>query len=224
MDKEIHLKEHFSPIGEKLLEIYRILYHNFGPQHWWPGESPFEIIIGAILTQNTAWKNVEKAIANLKKANLLTPKALYELPYPYLVELIRPAGFFNIKAKRLKNFLCFLFNEYNGNLTKMFAEETEPLRQKLLKVTGIGPETADSILLYAGNKPTFVVDTYTKRVLLRHHLIFEEADYEQIRNFFMEHLPQDTHLFNEYHALFVSLGKNYCRPKPLCEKCVLKGI
>lgn len=146
------------------------------------------------------------------------------MPYPYLVELIRPAGFFNVKAKRLKSFLCFLFDEYNGDLTKMFAEETENLRQKLLKVTGIGPETADSILLYAGNKPTFVVDTYTKRVLCRHHLIFEEADYEEIRSFFMKHLPLDIQLFNEYHALFVCLGKNYCRPKPLCEKCVLKGI
>jgi len=207
------------------VEIYEALWQHFGPQHWWPGETPFEIAVGAILTQNTAWKNVEKAINNLKRANLLTPQALYELPYAYLIQLIRPAGFFNVKAKRLKHFLHFLFNEYKGNLEKMFAEDTDALREKLLRVPGIGPETADSILLYAGNKPSFVVDAYTRRVLSRHNLILEEADYEEIRNFFMEHLPEDVQLFNEYHALFVALGKNYCRPKkPLCENCPLKEI
>jgi endonuclease-3 related protein len=204
--------------------MYRIVYDTFGPQNWWPGETPFEIIIGAILTQNTAWKNVEKAIGNLKKADLLIAKALYQCPYPYLVELIRPCGFFNIKAKRLKGFLSFLFNKYGGDLEKMFSEELETLRQKLLKIKGIGPETADSILLYAAHKPSFVVDSYTKRVLCRHNLISEEADYEEVRSFFMEHLPYDVKLFNEYHALFVVLGKRYCRPKPLCEGCVLKDF
>lgn len=211
-------------IGQKLMEIFHILYNTFGPQHWWPGETPFEIIVGAILTQNTNWKNVEKAINNLKKANVLTPKALFELPYSYLKELIRPAGFFNIKAKRLKNFLKFLFEEYEGSLEKMFKEDVEKIRQKLLKIPGIGPETADSILLYAGKKPTFVVDSYTKRILSRHNLIPEEYDYEEIRAFFINHLPEDEALFNEYHALFVALGKNYCRPKPICKKCPLKNF
>ncbi|HDD35391.1 MAG TPA: endonuclease III domain-containing protein [Candidatus Desulfofervidus auxilii] len=211
-------------IGKKLIEIFYILYNTFGPQYWWPGETPFEIIVGAILTQNTAWKNVEKAIDNLKRANVLTPQAIFSLPYSYLLELIRPAGFFNIKAKRLKNFLKFLFEEYGGNLKKMFEEDTELLREKLLKIPGIGPETADSILLYAGQKPTFVVDAYTKRVLFRHNLVSEESDYEEIRKLFLEHLPQDEKLFNEYHALFVTVGKNYCRPKPKCEKCPLKGF
>ncbi len=217
-------KQIITPIGQKLFEIYELLYNHFGPQHWWPGETPFEIAVGAILTQNTAWKNVEKAIANLKKANLLDPWQLYSLPLSALAELIRPAGFFNLKAKRLKNFLAFLCEKYNGSLERMFEEETEALRQKLLGVPGIGPETADSILLYAGNKPTFVVDTYTKRIFTRHGLISEEDDYEQIRLFFMEHLPEDISLFNEYHALIVALGKNYCRPKPQCHKCVLKDI
>ncbi|MCD6320518.1 MAG: endonuclease III domain-containing protein [Candidatus Desulfofervidaceae bacterium] len=219
------LKQQVSSVaGRRLMEIYETLFQHFGPQHWWPGETPFEIVVGAILTQNTAWKNVEKAINNLKKANLLTPQALYALPYTYLTQLIRPAGFFNVKAKRLKHFLHFLFEEYKGDLEKMFADDTDSLRKKLLEVPGIGPETADSILLYAGNKPSFVVDAYTRRILFRHNLIPEEADYEEVRNFFMDHLPEDVQLFNEYHALLIALGKNYCRPKPLCENCPLKGI
>ncbi len=213
-----------SPITQQLMDIYNTLYQHFGPQHWWPGETPFEITVGAILTQNTAWRNVEKAILNLKRAGLLAPEALYRLPLPYLATLIRPAGFFNLKAKRLKNFLEFLFKEYEGDLDRMFKEDTNTLREKLLKVRGIGPETADSILLYAGGKPTFVVDAYTRRILSRHNLISEEADYEEIRSFFMDHLPEDAGLFNEYHALLVALGKTYCRPKPLCEKCVLKDL
>jgi len=213
-----------SPITQKLMDIYNVLYQHFGPQHWWPAETPFEITVGAILTQNTAWKNVEKAISNLKKAGFLEPKALYKLPLPYLAELIRPVGFFNLKAKRLKNFLEFLFKEYEGDLDRMFQEDTTTLREKLLKIRGIGPETADSILLYAGSKPTFVVDAYTKRIFSRHNLISEEADYEEIRSFFMDHLPENVALFNEYHALLVVLGKTYCRPKPLCEKCVLKEL
>ncbi len=206
------------------MEIFNTLYNAFGPRHWWPGDSPFETIVGAILTQNTNWKNVEKAINNLKRANLLEPKALYQLPYDILVKLIHPVGFFNIKAKRLKAFLQFLFKEFQGNLGKMFSSETEPLREKLLSVQGIGPETADSILLYAGKKPSFVIDVYTKRILSRHSLISEEASYEEIRAFFMDHLPQDIQLFNEYHALLVELGKRYCKTKPQCKGCPLEEL
>ncbi|KPJ65469.1 MAG: endonuclease [Syntrophobacter sp. DG_60] len=220
----MEIKQPHSPIGRKLIEIFNALYKTFGPRHWWPGDSPFEIIVGAILTQNTNWKNVEKAINNLKTANLLEPKALYGLPYDILVRLIHPVGFFNIKAKRLKAFLQFLFKEFQGDLGRLFSLETEPLREKLLSVQGIGPETADSILLYAGEKPSFVVDVYTKRVLSRHSLISEEASYEEIRAFFMDHLPQDTQLFNEYHALLVELGKRYCKTKPQCKGCPLEEL
>lgn len=212
----MEIKQPHSLLGQKLMEIFNLLYDAFGPRHWWPGDSPFEVIVGAILTQNTTWKNVEKAINNLKRANLLEPKALYRLPFEILVELIHPVGFFNIKAKRLKAFLNFLFEEFQGNLEEMFSLEMEGLRKKLLSIPGIGPETADSILLYAGGKPSFVVDAYTRRILSRHGLIHEEASYEEIRELFMDHLPSDVGLFNEYHALLVELGKRFCKTKPHC--------
>ncbi len=218
----MEIKQPHSLLGQKLMEIFNLLYDAFGPRHWWPGDSPFEVIVGAILTQNTTWKNVEKAINNLKRANLLEPKALYRLPYEILVELIRPVGFFNIKAKRLKAFLNFLFEEFQGNLEEMFSLEMEGLRKKLLSIPGIGPETADSILLYAGGKPSFVVDAYTRRILSRHGLIHEEASYEDIRELFMDHLPSDVGLFNEYHALLVELGKRFCKTKPHCKGCPLE--
>ena len=218
----MEIKQPHSLLGQKLMEIFNLLYDAFGPRHWWPGDSPFEVIVGAILTQNTTWKNVEKAINNLKRANLLEPKALYRLPYEILVELIHPVGFFNIKAKRLKAFLNFLFEEFQGNLEEMFSLEMEGLRKKLLSIPGIGPETADSILLYAGGKPSFVVDAYTRRILSRHGLIHEEASYEEIRELFMDHLPSDVGLFNEYHALLVELGKRFCKTKPRCKGCPLE--
>ncbi|MCD6254955.1 MAG: endonuclease III domain-containing protein [Deltaproteobacteria bacterium] len=218
----MEIKQPHSLLGQKLMEIFNLLYDAFGPRHWWPGDSPFEVIVGAILTQNTTWKNVEKAINNLKRANLLEPKALYRLPYEILVDLIHPVGFFNIKAKRLKAFLNFLFEEFQGNLEEMFSLEMEGLRKKLLSIPGIGPETADSILLYAGGKPSFVVDAYTRRILSRHGLIHEEASYEEIRELFMDHLPSDVGLFNEYHALLVELGKRFCKTKPRCKGCPLE--
>ena len=218
----MEIKQPHSLLGQKLMEIFNLLYDAFGPRHWWPGDSPFEVIVGAILTQNTTWKNVEKAINNLKRANLLEPKALYRLPFEILVELIHPVGFFNIKAKRLKAFLNFLFEEFQGNLEEMFSLEMEGLRKKLLSIPGIGPETADSILLYAGGKPSFVVDAYTRRILSRHGLIHEEASYEEIRELFMDHLPSDVGLFNEYHALLVELGKRFCKTKPHCKGCPLE--
>ena len=210
--------------NEILTRIYQLLYQRFGPQHWWPGETPFEIITGAILTQNTNWANVEKAIANLKSADLLTPEKLHHLDIEQLALLIRPAGYFNIKARRLKNFLTWLFENYNGRLKNMEQLNTDRLRQELLAIKGIGPETADSILLYAFDRAVFVIDTYTARIATRHHLIEPAADYEQLQYLFESNLPQDVKLFNEYHALLVRVGKNWCKPKPRCETCPLKEL
>ena len=210
--------------SEQLTEIYRLLYDEFGPQHWWPGQTRFEIITGAILTQNTNWTNVEKAIANLKSAECLTPEKLYHLDAAQLANLIRPAGYFNIKAKRLKNFINWLFENYNGDLTELESIDTERLRTELLSVKGIGFETADSILLYAFDRSVFVIDAYTARVAFRHELLSPEADYEQLRDFFESSLPADTKLFNEYHALLVKVGKEFCRPKARCPGCPLEKI
>ncbi len=209
---------------EKLTEIYRLLYDEFGPQHWWPGETRFEIITGAVLTQNTSWANVEKAIKNLKSAECLTPEKLHHIDTEQLANLIRPAGYFNIKTKRLKNFINWLFENYNGNLTDLESIDTDRLRAELLAIKGVGRETADSILLYAFDRPVFVVDAYTARVVFRHELIAPEADYEQLRELFESSLPADTRLFNEYHALLVRVGKEFCRPKARCPGCPLEKL
>jgi endonuclease-3 related protein len=207
-----------------LLELYSRLFEAFGPRYWWPGDSGFEVAVGAILTQNTAWRNVTKAIKNLKDKGLLSPEALYHVPVEDLASVIRPAGYYNIKAQRLKHFMQFLFRESSGNLDRLLAEDLDTLRSKLLSINGIGPETADSILLYAGNKTTFVVDTYTKRILFRHSLIPEEASYDEVRNFFMDCLEPDAAMFNEYHALLVHLGHAFCLKKnPKCSGCPAKG-
>ena len=209
-------------LSNTLKKIYKKLFTAFGPQHWWPGDTPFEVIVGAILTQNTAWKNVEKAIHNLKKAKVLQPKKMHDLSERELAKLIRPAGYFNIKAKRLKHFLNYLFDRYGGRLDRMFRKRTDALRRELLSVNGIGPETADSILLYAGNHPVFVVDAYTKRIFSRHQIIKEDTDYHDIQKLFVDNLPHDVKIFNEYHALIVSIGKDFCRNrKPLCSRCPL---
>jgi len=210
--------------NETLTEIYELLYEAFGPQHWWPGETPFEVMTGAILTQNTSWTNVEKAIANLKSAGRLSPEALHRIELSRLAELIRPAGYYNIKAKRLKNFLEWLFDSYDGNLAHLESVATNRLREELLAITGIGRETADSILLYALERPIFVVDAYTARITVRHGLIEPDADYEQLRELFEANLPQDTRLFNEYHALLVRTGKEFCRPKARCPGCPLEKL
>jgi endonuclease-3 related protein len=210
--------------GKKLLQIYQKLYKAIGPRKWWPGDSPFEVIIGAILTQNTSWKNVERTIRALKEKNLLDPLGIYSLEEELLAKTIKSAGFFNIKAKRIKNFIGFLFKNYQGSIEKMFSENTVPLREKLLKINGIGPETADSILLYAGEKPIFVVDAYTKRILTRHNLISKSAGYSEIQELFMENLIKDVSMFNEYHALFVYIGKHFCKRIPNCQNCPLKGF
>ena len=207
-----------------LLKIYQKMFDALGPRHWWPGETPFEVIIGAILTQNTIWSNVEKAIKNLKTAGKLSPEGIYELSVTELAKLIRPSGFFNVKAKRVKAFINWLFSRYEGNLSKMFAQDLQALRGELLSVKGIGPETADSILLYAGNMPTFVVDAYTHRIFSRHELIPEESTYDEMKSFFEENLPEDVQLFNEYHALLVNIGKMFCKTKKACEPCPLKDL
>ena len=210
--------------GETLSEIYQLLYDAFGPQHWWPGETSFEIVTGAILTQNTNWTNVEKAIANLKPAEYLTPEALHHIDISQLAELIRPAGYYNIKAKRLKNFVNWLFDNYCGELTNLQTIYTGQLREELLAISGIGRETADSILLYALGRPVFVVDTYTARIALRHELIEPGADYEQLRELFESNLQEDVQFFNEYHALLVRAGKEFCKPKAKCHGCPLEEL
>lgn len=205
-----------------LKKIYKKLFAAFGHQGWWPGDTQFEVIVGAILTQNTAWTNVEKAIHNLKTARVLQPVKMHGLSEKELAKLIRPAGYFNIKARRLKHFLNYLFDNYGGRLDQMFRRRTDSLRRGLLSVNGIGPETADSMLLYAGSHPVFVVDAYTKRILSRHMIIEKDTDYDETQRLFMQNLPHDINMFNEYHALFVNIGKNFCRNrKPICSRCPL---
>ena len=206
----------------ELRQYFDALTAALGPMHWWPARTPFEVIVGAILTQNTAWVNVERAIANLRQARLLTPPALESVPAPRLARLIRSSGYFRQKAKKLKAFVHFLRRDFGGSLARMFRTPTPELRTRLLAVHGIGPETADSILLYAGHDPVFVVDAYTKRILMRHGLAGEKAAYEEIRAIFERNLPQDVKLYNEFHALLVNVGKNWCRTKtPLCDQCPL---
>ena len=206
-------------------EVYDRLLEAFGPQHWWPGQSPFEVMVGAVLVQNTNWKNVEKAIDNLRRADLLEPHALYQVRPEELEELIRPAGYFRIKARRLHGLLEFFVRRYDGSTEAMFGTELSALREELLAVHGIGPETADSILLYAGGLPVFVVDTYTHRVLARHGWIGFDADYHTIQEHFQSSLPQDVALYNEYHALLVRVGKDYCRKQnPRCDECPLAEL
>jgi endonuclease-3 related protein len=207
-----------------LKKIYRTLYKAYGPRHWWPGETSFEVMVGAILTQNTSWKNVEKAIQRLKTKEVLNTDGIHQLKKSQLASLIRSSGYYRIKADRLKTFVDFLFENYDGNISKIRKEKLETLRQKLLRVKGIGPETADSILLYGLGKPIFVVDAYTKRVLSRHGVVSERASYEEIQRLFMNHLPHNKRLFNEYHALLVHLGKRVCKKIPRCDICPIKGI
>ncbi len=208
--------------GNHFLDIYNSLFKHFGPQRWWPGETPFEVIIGAILTQNTSWDNVEKAIASLKASGKFTPEGLFRLQTDKLALLIKSSGYFNIKAKRLKNFLSFLFNDYEGKLDRLLKEDGLLLRHKLLNVNGIGPETADSILLYAAEYPIFVVDAYTKRIFSRHGYIPADATYHQIQELFVGNIPKDTQLYNEYHALIVRVGKELCRKTPRCNSCPIE--
>lgn len=207
-----------------LMKIYGKLYRAYGPRNWWPGETSFEVMVGAILTQNTSWRNVEKAIQKLKGKGVLNPEGIHDLKKSELARLIRSSGYYRIKADRLKSFINFLFQEYGGNLKRMKRERLDELRERLLGVKGVGPETADSILLYGLKKPIFVVDAYTKRILSRHGLISENASYEEIQKLFMGYLACNEKLFNEYHALLVHLGKTLCKKIPKCDACPLKGV
>ena len=199
-----------------------MLLKHFGRQNWWPGETPFEVMAGAILTQNTNWQNVAKAIGNLKRAGVLEPGLLAEMEEKQLAELIRPAGYYNIKAKRLGNFVRWFVERFGGDAEAAKHVDTESLREDLLSIKGVGLETADSILLYGLEKLVFVVDRYTCRILWRHHLLDEEIEYHYVQELFTEALPADLELYNEYHALLVALGKTYCRVRPKCDDCPLK--
>jgi endonuclease-3 related protein len=208
----------------RIHEIYRRLQHHFGPQHWWPGETKLEITVGALLTQNTNWRNVEKAMANLRDHQLLSLPALTAIPTDLLAHHLIPAGYYNLKAHRLKNLIAAIGPE-DDDLEIFLAADLDQLREKLLAVKGIGPETADAIILYAAEKPSFVIDAYTHRVLLRHDLIGEETDYYEMQDLFLAALPADVVLYNEYHALLVRLGKEFClKNKPRCGACPLAGL
>ena len=207
-----------------LTEVYDRLFAAYGPQHWWPADSPFEVLIGAVLVQNTAWQNVKKAIDTLRREDLLEPRALYGLSVEELEEKIRPAGYFRVKARRLRHLLGFLVNRYGGSLDAMFRTGLPELREQLLAIHGIGPETADSILLYAFERPVFVVDAYTYRIATRHQLIEPQCDYEQLRSLFEDNLADDIKKFNEFHALLVRNGKEFCRPRARCAGCPLEKL
>jgi endonuclease-3 related protein len=206
---------------QRLLNIFRTLLLSFGKRNWWPGETELEIIVGAILTQNTSWKNVEKAINNMKAQGVLDVDTLHTITKDQLGEIIKPSGFYNQKSSRLKLFINVLHENFNKSIDNLKYYDTNDLRKLMLSINGIGPETADSILLYALNRPVFVVDAYTKRFLKNHQIYDGDDRYDDIQNFFMANLPLDTYLFNEFHALIVCLCQNYCKKKPECIKCPL---
>ncbi len=210
--------------GKTLMEIYDLLFSAFGPQDWWPAETELEMMVGAILTQNTSWNNVEKAIQNLRERDLLSITKLSQTPASTLTGYIRPAGYYNVKVRRLKNLLKLIEDKYNGDTKGLFSLDTDTIRKELLSVKGIGMETADSIVLYGAGRPLFVVDAYTHRILTRHELIDEEAGYHDLQAFFMDNLPPDVELFKEFHALIVKTGKDFCRRDPLCSPCPLNRL
>jgi endonuclease-3 related protein len=211
-----------DPVKARLLRLYAALARRFGPQRWWPGRTAFEVAAGAILTQHTAWTNVERALRVLARHGLLEPGRLDAVPGARLAELIRPAGTFRVKARRLRAFARFLLARFGGRMARLRSEPLPPLRAELLRVPGLGPETADAILLYAAGRPVFVVDAYARRVFARHRLIPPDTRYETVRAFAERHLPSDPRLFNEYHALLVAVGKRYCRTVPRCAECPLR--
>ncbi len=208
---------------QRINHLYSSLYGYYGAQNWWPAESELECILGTILTQNTTWKNVEKAINQLKQQGLISIERLNNISTDTLAQIIRSSGYFNQKAVKLKNFVSFVNANYAGSLEEMLSEELYTLREKLLSIKGIGPETADSIILYAAKKPMFVIDAYTYRIASRHGLIAEDSSYQEMQELFMDSLPDDPKLFNEYHALLVKVGKEHCKKKsPLCNGCPLE--
>ena len=215
---------HDAPsLNHQLTEIYHLLLARYGPQHWWPAETPFEVIVGAILTQSAAWGNVEKAISNLKKARAMSPASLRRLPLSKLAKLIYPSGYYNAKALKLKSFVKHLEEDHEDSLERLFSLDMQLLRSELLNIHGIGPETADSIILYAAHKPIFIIDAYTRRILSRLGINPSRDNYSTFQEIFMGNLPVDEKLFNEYHALLVRHGKEVCKKVPLCDNCCLKG-
>ena len=206
---------------KELIGVYKKLLNHFGEQHWWPAETEFEVVVGAILTQAAAWQNVEIAIRNLKCEGILNTKGIRNISEERLAGLVRPAGYFNAKSRKLKSFINFLYDAYDGDFQSMVDQPKEKLREELLSVWGIGPETADSIVLYAAHKPSFVVDAYTRRIFHRMGMVDEKIDYDDLKEFFEKQLPEDLEIYKEFHALIVELGKNHCKPKPRCEGCPL---
>lgn len=212
-------------MSNRYREAFDRLYSHYGDQRWWPAETKFEILVGAVLTQNTNWSNVEKAIVNLRYADALDLEEMSAMDEVLLAEYIRPSGYYNIKAKRLKNLLMMIRQRYDGSLALLAEDDWQSARENLLSVKGVGPETADAILLYVCEKPVFVVDSYTYRVFVRHNMLDEETDYQAIQDTFMDNLDHDVPLFNEYHALIVQVAKDYCKKtKPLCSGCPLEGL
>jgi endonuclease-3 related protein len=204
-----------------LMQFYDAMAGAYGKQYWWPADDPFEVMVGAVLTQNTNWKNVEKALDNLKAAEVMDPFKMHALSQASLASLIKPAGYFNVKSKRLKNLLAWFCDQHDGSFEAIAQYHTYALQEELINIKGVGRETADAIILYAFNKPTFVIDRYTHRILTRHGLIDMEATYDDMKQLFEGCLPDDLALYNEYHALIVQVGKNHCKPKAKCEGCPL---
>jgi len=217
-------------LAAALRHAYSLMRARFGHQHWWPGETPFEICVGAILTQNTNWGNVERAIANLKAARVLEPKKLVALTEKRLAILIHPAGYFNVKARRLRSFLRVLVEKFDGDLKRLFAGDTPHVRERLLTIHGIGPETADSMLLYAGGHPSFVIDAYTRRIFARHRWGAPDAGYDELKALCESALRWKTgtallDYWQDYHAQLVMVGKHFCRNRnPLCDQCPLQPL
>jgi len=211
-------------LSETLLQFYDQLFHQYGPQHWWPAQTRFEVIVGAILTQSVAWSNVERAIAHLKAAQALEPAALDALPMDELARCIRPAGYYNAKARKIQAFVAHLRERYRYDLEALLSREIQPLRQELLSLHGIGPETADSIILYAAGQPVFVIDAYTRRLFSRLGLVSDTINYDDLQDILEGNLPREVPLFQEYHALIVQHGKSVCRKQPLCTDCCLRSL
>jgi len=207
-----------------LIDIYQSLFQQYGPQHWWPAESPLEMIVGAILTQSAAWTNVEKAIHNLKASRNLSIEGLRSLPQDELARLIYPSGYYNVKARKVKAFVDWLADRYGGDLDRLFALDIAAMREELLSVHGVGEETADSVILYAAHQPIFVIDAYTRRIITRLGLAPQKETYASFQALFMDNLPHDEALLNEYHALLVQHGKTVCRKNPLCADCSLNRL
>lgn len=213
-----------SRLRDTLEVYYARMHEHYGATGWWPGETPFEVAVGAILTQNTAWSNVEKALVHLKRENLLGPKKILNCPRPALEKALRPSGYFRVKAKRLRNFCTYLVSKHQGSIQRMATHPTEQLREELLDVNGIGPETADDILLYACDKPVFVVDAYTRRIFSRHGIVDPGIGYEMLRAVFEKHVVRDVDTYKEYHGLIVWTGKDFCRTRARCEGCPLAPL